>query len=66
MPGAQKTKSGGARKFGRNATKCKRYAAGLRRWRNKIKRVRQSSGNAAAARHISGPRHAKRYLARVH
>lgn len=49
MPEQQKRKSGGARKLGRNKDKCKAYAASLRRYRNKVKRVLRSSGENAAA-----------------
>ena len=66
MAGAQKQKSGGARKIGRDKVKCKQYAVGLRRWRNKTRRVRQSSGDKAAARYIAGPHHGKRYESRPH
>jgi len=62
------TKKGGkkGRKIGRSARKPKnaRYVNGMRRFYNKIKRVRQSGGAVAAREYAAGPRHAKRYLAR--
>ena len=60
----QKSKSGGARKIGRNKDKCKRYAIGLRRWRNKQRRVLRSSGAKAARAYRKGPRHSARYTRR--
>ena len=45
------TKSSGSRKFGRasRSPAHKRYNAGKRRFENKLRRVRQSSGEKAAA-----------------
>jgi hypothetical protein len=44
----QKSKSGGARKIGRNLRKCKMYRDNHIRERNKLKRVLQSCGRAFA------------------
>ena len=41
--------SGGSRKHGRNKVKCARYRARRRRLTNKLKRIRQSNGEKAAA-----------------
>jgi hypothetical protein len=41
-------KSGGSKKIGRNADKCKKYFAFHTREKNKIKRVLQSNGRAYA------------------
>ena len=44
------------RKFGRNEKKCQAYFAAKRRERNKLKRIRQSNGEAAAVayKHAKG------------
>lgn len=63
---AEKKKSGGSKKHGRNKDKCKAYAVGLRRYKHKVKRVLRSSGENAAAdyarKHYG---HAKRYARNV-
>jgi len=41
-------KSGGAKKYGRNEDKCKKYRASKNREKNKLKRVLQSNGIQAA------------------
>ena len=60
----QKSKSGGARKIGRNKDRCKLYASRLRRHANKQKRILQSSGVKAARDHRRGPAHSIRYTRR--
>lgn len=47
MPGSQ-AKSGGAKKYGRNKVKCQRYRDRGRRFRNKLRRILRSNGEAAA------------------
>lgn len=41
------------RKFGRNADKCKRYKAGQRRERHKLKKIVKSNGVVAARAYAS-------------
>ena len=48
MPGKQTRKSSGDRKHLRNKEKCKQYALANTRYRNKLKRIRQSNGEKAA------------------
>lgn len=48
MAHKQKTKSGGARKHGRNKNKCANYRAMHTREKNKLKRVLRSSGLSEA------------------
>ena len=64
MAGQQQRKSGGVRKYGRNKEKCKKYAGARRRFYNKLKRIRQSSGIKAAEQYQRGPIHSKRYTKR--
>lgn len=51
MPSSTSRKSGGAKKYGRQARKPthQRYNSQDRRFKNKLKRVRKSSGEKAAA-----------------
>lgn len=65
QPTKKKGKKG--RKIGRNLRKPakKRYKAGYRRFSNKLKRIQQSEGDAAAAAYAAKrPCHAKRYRER--
>lgn len=48
MPKQQQKSSGGAKKYGRNVTKCEHYKAMKTREKNKLKRVLQSNGKEAA------------------
>ena len=48
MPGQSQSKSGGAKKYGRNLAKCKRYRQRDTRYKHKLARVLQSNGPAAA------------------
>lgn len=41
-------KSGGAKKYGRNEDKCKKYRASKNREKNKLARILQSEGVVAA------------------
>ena len=56
------TKSSGSRKFGRasRSPAHKRYNAGNRRFENKLARVRQSSGEKAAAEYSARYRYRQR------
>lgn len=56
------TKSSGSRKHGRASRKPghKRYAAGNRRFENKLERVRRSSGEKAAAEYSATYRYRQR------
>ena len=44
-------KSGGAKKIGRNEEKCKKYRSSKNREKNKLKRILQSNGFAAAEKY---------------
>jgi hypothetical protein len=44
MPEQKQQKGGGAKKIGRNKSKCSRYATMHIREKNKVRRVRQSNG----------------------
>lgn len=44
----QRRKTGGARKCGRNEEKCKKYRANKTKEKNKLPRILQSEGVAAA------------------
>ena len=61
----QKRKSGGARKYGRNKEKCRAYGLALRRFQNKLRRIRKTQGEeVASAYERAGAHHAKRYVRR--
>jgi hypothetical protein len=47
MAEGSKSKHGGARKYGRNKTKCERYRAAKTAERNKAKRIFKSNGATA-------------------
>ena len=51
MAKANKVKSGGNKKMGRNSIKCKQYRALGTREKNKLKRVLKSNGEAAAIKY---------------
>jgi len=48
MAKSKQGKSGGQRKWGRDAAKCQRYKLAMTREKNKLKRVLQSSGKKEA------------------
>ena len=53
MTKSQQGKSGGAKKYGRDAAKCQKYKLTQVREKNKLKRVLQSNGSKAARKYAS-------------